>query len=186
MSPVSTSTAGSRGSLFSDPRLLRQHRIAVVHRMVEDARRMQRSGVWLALEEIEAVLSVEAEGSPVCGGASPESTRDWIGAVCTRLQTWKGEHEMSKTGTPPCHTDEQYLAYNPSAGDDFPAPVEARKTRIVITQKEHLCMGHLCRAQKIIPVGSRVFRESGKCEGVFSTCYVCLPCIDFALEPDYW
>lgn len=90
-----------------------------------------------------------------------------------------------KRGKPPTHTDKQYLDYDPGAGDDFPAEVEARKTYLVVTRKEHPCMGHKCRG-KIIPSGTRVFRETGKCEGVFGTCYICLACIDFALEPDWW
>jgi hypothetical protein len=92
---------------------------------------------------------------------------------------------MRRNDKAPTHTDEQYLAYDPGAGDDFPAEVEARKTSLVVTRKEHPCMGHVCRG-KVIPTGTRVFRESGKCEGRFSTCYVCLPCVDIALEPDWW
>ena len=86
----------------------------------------------------------------------------------------------------PTHTDEQYLAFDPGAGDDFPAPVEARKTKLVVTRKEHICIGWRADTQHSIPAGKRVYRESGKCEGVFGTNYMCLPCIDIALEPDFW
>ena len=91
---------------------------------------------------------------------------------------------MRKTDTPPTHTDEQYLAFDPGAGDDFPAEVECRKTALVITRKPHPCCAS--RGNHLIPRGTRAFRESGKCEGTFGTCYACLPCVDRALEPEYW
>lgn len=92
----------------------------------------------------------------------------------------------TRRGPAPTHTDEQYLAYDLGAGDDFPAEVECRKTAIVITRKEHLCYGVRCRAQKVIPAGTRAVRETGKCEGKFGSAYICLPCIDVALEPEWW
>ena len=89
-------------------------------------------------------------------------------------------------GPAPTHTDEQYLAFDPGAGDDFPAEVEARKTKLVVTKKEHTCFGWKQDTQHTIPVGTRVFRESGKCEGHFGTNYMCLPCVDICLEPEWW
>jgi hypothetical protein len=60
-------------SPFADPDLTREYHIGIVRRLAEDARRMQRSGVWLAVEEIEAVLSVvprvEFRTTPRQGGA---------------------------------------------------------------------------------------------------------------------
>ena len=91
-----------------------------------------------------------------------------------------------KTGTAPTHTDAQYLAFDPGAGDDFPAEVECRKTALVVTRASHTCFGVKMGGQHEIPAGTRVFRESGKCEGKFGTCYMCLPCVDIALEPEYW
>lgn len=44
-------------------------------------------------------------------------------------------------GPPPKHTNEQYLAFDPGAGDDFPAEVECRKTALIITRFEHTCFG---------------------------------------------
>jgi hypothetical protein len=86
----------------------------------------------------------------------------------------------------PTHTDDQYLAFDPGAGDDFPVEVECRKTSLVVTKKEHWCLGVRAGADHMIPVGTRVFRETGKCEGQFGTCYMCLPCVDIMLEPEWW
>lgn len=91
-----------------------------------------------------------------------------------------------RKGPAPKHEDWQYLAFDPGAGDDFPAEVECRKTKLVVTRKEHTCAGWKQDTQHPIPIGTRVFRESGKCEGQFGTCHICLPCIDFALEPEWW
>ena len=88
---------------------------------------------------------------------------------------------------PPKHSDDQYLQYDPGAGDDFPAEVECRKTALVITQKEHKCFGwNRDTTQHSIPIGTRVYRETGKCEGKFGTVYICLNCLDYALEPEWW
>jgi hypothetical protein len=91
-----------------------------------------------------------------------------------------------RKGPAPTHTDEQYLAFDPGASDDFPVEVEARKTKLVVTRKEHICFGWKADTQHSIQAGTRVFRESGKCEGQFGTNYMCLPCLDIALEPDFW
>ena len=91
-----------------------------------------------------------------------------------------------KTAPAPTHTDAQYLAYSPGAGDDFPLAVECRKTALVVTRKEHVCFGVRAGESHTIPSGTRVFRESGKCEGKFGTCYACLPHVDIALEPEWW
>ena len=93
---------------------------------------------------------------------------------------------MKKKGPAPSHTDEQYLAFDPGADDDFPAEVECRKTALVVTRKEHTCFGWKQNTQHAIPSGTRVFRESGKCEGHFGTNYMCLPCVDICLEPEWW
>jgi hypothetical protein len=45
-------------SPFSDPHLTRQYRIAAVRRLIENARRQLHSGIWLSVDEIEAMLSV--------------------------------------------------------------------------------------------------------------------------------
>jgi hypothetical protein len=92
----------------------------------------------------------------------------------------------SRTDPAPTHTDAQYLALDIGAGDDFPAEVQARKTALVVTRKEHTCFGTAAGKQHPIPIGTRVYRESGKCEGTFGTVYVCLPCADIWLEPDWW
>jgi hypothetical protein len=92
----------------------------------------------------------------------------------------------SRTDPAPTHTDKQYLGYDPGAGDDFPAEVECRNTSLVVTRKEHMCFGVGCGGQHVIPAGTRVYRETGKCEGKFGTVYMCLPCVDIALEPDWW
>lgn len=94
---------------------------------------------------------------------------------------------MSRKGPAPKHSDSEYLAFDPGAGDDFPAEVECRRTALVVTRYEHLCWGW-CAGRKAhkIPAGTRVFRETGKCEGKFGTVYMCLPCVDIALEPDWW
>jgi hypothetical protein len=89
-----------------------------------------------------------------------------------------------KQGSAPTHSDGQYLAYDPGSGDNFPVEVECRKTALVITRKVHQCWS--CSGNHEIPAGTRVFRESGKCEGKFGTSYSCLPCVDIALEPEYW
>ena len=86
----------------------------------------------------------------------------------------------------PTHTDAQYLAFAPGAGDDFPAEIECHKTSLVITRLKHTCFGVVAGAQHEIPPGTRVYRETGKCEGKFGTVYICLPCVDIALEPDWW
>jgi hypothetical protein len=92
----------------------------------------------------------------------------------------------TKTGPPPTHTDAQYLSFDPGAGDDFPVAVEARKTALVVTRKEHICPGICAGEAHTIPIGTRVFRESGKCEGSFGTVYYCLSHVDVALEPEWW
>jgi hypothetical protein len=57
--PSPSSSASTRPwSPFADPDLDREWRIGCVRRLVEDARRMQRSGCWLSVEEIEAMLSI--------------------------------------------------------------------------------------------------------------------------------
>jgi hypothetical protein len=89
-------------------------------------------------------------------------------------------------GPAPTHTDAEYLAFDPGAGDDFPAEVECRKTALVVTRKEHTCFGWKGDMQHKIPPGTRVYRESGKCEGHFGTVYMCLPCVDISLEPEWW
>lgn len=86
----------------------------------------------------------------------------------------------------PTHSDSEYLDFDPGAGDDFPVEVECRKTALVITRKEHMCFGVASGTQHKIPPGTRVFRETGKCEGRFGTVYICLPCVDIYLEPDWW
>lgn len=56
-------------SPFRDPALTLAHRIGIVRRMLKDARRMRHSGMWLSVEEVEAVLSQlppEAEIAGVC------------------------------------------------------------------------------------------------------------------------
>lgn len=53
-----TSQSERPRSPFGDPDLDREWRIGCVRRIAEDARRMQRSGCWLNVEEIEALLSV--------------------------------------------------------------------------------------------------------------------------------
>jgi len=93
---------------------------------------------------------------------------------------------MPRKDPAPTHTNEQYLAFDPGAGDDFPAPVECRKTALIITRYEHTCFGARTGGQHVIPKGTRVFRETGKCEGKFGTCYMCLPCVDICLEPEWW
>ena len=91
-----------------------------------------------------------------------------------------------RTDPAPTHTNEQYLRFDPGAGDDFPVAVECRRTSLVITRKEHTCFGIVAGGQHPIPAGTRVFKETGKCEGKFGTVYICLPCVDIALEPDWW
>lgn len=93
---------------------------------------------------------------------------------------------LKKAGPPPSHTDEQYLAFDPGAGDDFPLEVECRKTAIVVTKKTHTCFGVRAGGLHSIAAGTRVYRESGKCEGTFGTVYMCLPCVDICLEPEWW
>jgi hypothetical protein len=90
-----------------------------------------------------------------------------------------------KKGNPPTHTDEQYLELDPGAGDRD-VDIQCRRTKLVITKAEHTCFGIGAGKQHSIPIGARVFRESAKVDGQFGTCYVCLPCADFMLEPDYW
>lgn len=92
----------------------------------------------------------------------------------------------TRTDPAPTHSDEQYLAFDPGAGDDFPVAVECRKTALVITKKEHFCMGTGAGKGHTIPTGTRAFRESGKCQGKFGTSYMCLPCVDVFLEPEWW
>lgn len=91
-----------------------------------------------------------------------------------------------RKGPAPKHTDAEYLAFDPGAGDDFPAEVECRKTALVITRKEHKCFGWKADTQHPIPAGTRVYKETGKCEGHFGSVYICLPCVDISLEPDWW
>jgi hypothetical protein len=91
-----------------------------------------------------------------------------------------------RRGPAPTHTDAQYLAFDPGAGDDFPVEVECRKTKLIVTRHKHTCFGTGANKQHKIPVGPRVFRETGKCEGRFGTVYVCLPCVDICLEPEWW
>jgi hypothetical protein len=88
--------------------------------------------------------------------------------------------------TPRKHTEAEYLAFDPGAGDDFPAAVEFRKTALVMTRKEHQCYGTGAGKQHVIQPGTRVYRETGKCEGHTGTVYICLPCLDFLLEPERW
>ena len=91
-----------------------------------------------------------------------------------------------KRGKPPTHTDVQYLAFDPGAGDDFPEEVECRKTQLVVTRVSHKCFGISAGKQHDIPAGTRVYKETGKCEGTFGSVYICLPCLDIALEPEWW
>ena len=84
------------------------------------------------------------------------------------------------------HTDDQYLSIDIGAGDDFPAEVECRKTKLVTTRKEQTCFGLGRNDMHVIPKGTRVHRETGKCEGKFGTVYLCLPCADKWLEPETW
>jgi hypothetical protein len=42
-------------------------RIACVRRLVQDARMLQRSGIWLSVEEVEAALAGEGEPAPPVG-----------------------------------------------------------------------------------------------------------------------
>ena len=91
-----------------------------------------------------------------------------------------------RKGPAPKHTDAEYLAFDPGAGDDFPAEVECRKTALVITRKEHKCFGWKADTQHPIPAGTRVYKETGKCEGHFGSVYICLPCVDICLEPEWW
>jgi hypothetical protein len=94
---------------------------------------------------------------------------------------------MSKRrGPAPKHTDKQYLSFDPGSGDDFPVEVECRKTALIVTRHTHTCFGTGANEQHTIPAGTRVFRETGKCEGRFGTVYMCLPCVDIALEPEWW
>lgn len=91
-----------------------------------------------------------------------------------------------RKGPAPKHTDAQYLAFDPGAGDDFPAEIECRKTALVITRIKHICFGTGIGGQHEIPPGTRVYKETGKCEGQFGTVYICLPCVDICLEPEWW
>lgn len=87
--------------------------------------------------------------------------------------------------SPNRHSDEEYLGIDIGSHDDFPAAVKCRKTALIVTRKEHPCFGTgPSNSQHIIPMGSRVYRETGKCEGKFGSVYLCLPCADFWLEPE--
>lgn len=91
-----------------------------------------------------------------------------------------------RSGPAPSHTDAEYLAFDPGAGDDFPAEVECRKTKLVVTRHEHQCFGWMAGTQHKIAPGTRVYCETGKCEGHFGTVYICFSCLDIALEPEWW
>jgi hypothetical protein len=80
----------------------------------------------------------------------------------------------------------EHVAETPDAGDDFPAEVECRKTALVTTRTKHTCFGIGAGKQHEIAPGTRVYKETGKCEGKFGSCYMCLPCVDICLEPEWW
>jgi hypothetical protein len=91
-----------------------------------------------------------------------------------------------RNGPAPKHTDKQYLAFDPGAGDDFPEKVECRKTALVTTRVKHICFGTGAGKQHELLPGTRVYKETGKCEGTFGSVYMCLPCVDICLEPEWW
>lgn len=77
----------------------------------------------------------------------------------------------------PKYSEKAYLSYDPFAGDDV--EIEFRKISIVTTRVPHECCVPTSKESRhVIPAGSRVWREQGKCEGAVGTNYCCLPCLD--------
>lgn len=80
-----------------------------------------------------------------------------------------------------CHGDEKYLTF------DFWGPEDCDKecmtSKLVVTRKEHTCHGwSLGSSLHLIPKGTKAYKESGKVEGQFGSCFVCLECFDKAIK----
>lgn len=78
------------------------------------------------------------------------------------------------------YSDEKYLRF------DFWGPEDSDKQcmsqKLVVTRKEHTCHGWSVGSNgHVIPKGTKTYKESGKVEGQFGSCFVCLECFDKAI-----
>lgn len=88
---------------------------------------------------------------------------------------------MSAATYKPKYAEAAYLHYDPFAGDDV--TIEFRKISIVTTRRPHECCVPTSKEQRhIIPAGSKVWRETGKCEGAAGSNYCCFECLDREIE----
>jgi len=75
------------------------------------------------------------------------------------------------------YSERAYLAYDPFASDDV--RIDFRKISIVKTKVPHECCVPTSKQPRhIIPAGTRVWLEKGKCEGVVASNYCCFDCLD--------
>lgn len=78
-------------------------------------------------------------------------------------------------------TDQQILDCDPFQDDC--SDIQCRTAKIVITRKEHNCVG--CGGQEdahIIPPGTRAKFEKAIVEGTWGQYYLCVPCIERHLD----
>ena len=72
------------------------------------------------------------------------------------------------------YPDEFYLTVDWFGPDD--CDKECMSSKIVTTRAEHECV--FSGYKHKIPTGEKAWRESGKVEGRFGSCYSCLKCLD--------
>ena len=75
------------------------------------------------------------------------------------------------------HPDNIYLDIDPFEGDRD-VDIRMQQIKIVTTRKEHMCISPEGREPHTIDVGSRAWRETAIVDNEFSSCYVCLDCLD--------
>lgn len=75
------------------------------------------------------------------------------------------------------YSDETYLSINPFEGD-MDVDIRMHAVKIVKTRKTHKCIFPENNEAHEIPIGSKAWRESAVIDNKFSSCYVCLDCLD--------
>lgn len=81
-------------------------------------------------------------------------------------------------------TDSDRLRHCEGMFDGRDEDIRARSTKFLTTRKPHLCFSPVDGKMHDIPGGVRAMREHAMVDGVWSTSYSCVECIDKYLDAE--